>query len=385
MKIAINAFYATSSNNGFHSHTLNYLTMLYHFDKENCYDIYVPDVEIFFTKWKVASLSFDANKQFQFFKLPFSKVEGFTKKFIVHCESESYDRVIHLQPAEIPRHCTQKHIVYLHDVIPLQALDLGCLKKEPFLFQVANPFLYQKYKKIVCTLQYAHLTATVSQYSKNKIEYFFDRYCLKNTKIFVHYNIINPPIKTNNSIEKSTEQLLVGKKYFFYFGGGSKRKNPDIIVSAFVQYNQKYNSNNFLVISCDDKTEKRLKKIVITKCKSQVLFIRKLSLDEIHTYSHNAIAYIYMSRIEGFGLPPIEAQSAKAAVICYSGSSLGEVCGKDGALFVHNQSVDELVEAMRLVETNENLRNQLKHNGFENVLRFTEEKSYLQYKELLAM
>jgi glycosyltransferase involved in cell wall biosynthesis len=47
----------------------------------------------------------------------------------------------------------------------------------------------------------------------------------------------------------------------------------------------------------------------------------------------DALCFVYLSRYEGFGLPPLEAMACGTPVICSDCSSLPEVVGNAGILF----------------------------------------------------
>lgn len=78
----------------------------------------------------------------------------------------------------------------------------------------------------------------------------------------------------------------------------------------------------------------------------------------------------YTSRYEGFGIPVIEALSTGVPMLAATGSCLEEAGGK-GALYVSPDSVDEYVDAARLLLDDENLRCRLIDEGRKHVARFS--------------
>ena len=82
-----------------------------------------------------------------------------------------------------------------------------------------------------------------------------------------------------------------------------------------------------------------------------------------------ASIFIYPSRYEGFGIPIIEAQSCGTPVIAATGSCLEEAAGS-GALMVHPDSVDDMVECINTILKDEAVRNDLIEKGSENIKRF---------------
>ena len=71
-----------------------------------------------------------------------------------------------------------------------------------------------------------------------------------------------------------------------------------------------------------------------------------------------ALAFLYVSRLEGFGLPPLEAMQCGVPVITSNVSSLPEVVG-DAALMVGPDDIDGLCASMLRLSQDEVLRDEL--------------------------
>ena len=86
-----------------------------------------------------------------------------------------------------------------------------------------------------------------------------------------------------------------------------------------------------------------------------------------------ALAFVFPSLYEGFGIPVLEAGACGVPVITSNTSSLPEVAG-DAALLVDPHDVEAIAEAMRRLVTDDALRSELARRGLENVQRFSWEK-----------
>jgi glycosyltransferase involved in cell wall biosynthesis len=83
-----------------------------------------------------------------------------------------------------------------------------------------------------------------------------------------------------------------------------------------------------------------------------------------------ALAFVFPSLYEGFGLPVLEAMACGTPVICSNASSLPEVAG-DAALLVDPLDLHELAGAIHRIITDKDLRRLLVAKGFEQVERFS--------------
>ena len=83
-----------------------------------------------------------------------------------------------------------------------------------------------------------------------------------------------------------------------------------------------------------------------------------------------ALALVYPSRFEGFGLPPLEAMTAGCPVITTRHTSLPEVCG-DAVLYVEPDDHAEFGNALIAVEQNAGLREDLRARGYKQSKTFS--------------
>jgi hypothetical protein len=92
------------------------------------------------------------------------------------------------------------------------------------------------------------------------------------------------------------------------------------------------------------------------------MFLGSVSDAELRVVYQDAEALVFSSVYEGFGLPPLEAMAAGAAVVAMPFSSVPEVCG-DAALYAEGLSHAELAAAMLRVATDRDLRADLIARG----------------------
>lgn len=98
---------------------------------------------------------------------------------------------------------------------------------------------------------------------------------------------------------------------------------------------------------------------------------------ELRALYENAACFVYPSRYEGFGLPPLEAMACGCPVIVSRAASLPEVCG-DAALYVDPDNPLELAAAIRRVLCEDGVGSDLRHRGRQRAKRWTWTRSAVE-------
>lgn len=83
-----------------------------------------------------------------------------------------------------------------------------------------------------------------------------------------------------------------------------------------------------------------------------------------------ATAFVYPSKYEGFGIPPLEAMSQGCPVVCSNAGAIPEVVGDAGVYFDPN-NCDELRLSLERVATNEALQADLRMRGYQRISAFS--------------
>jgi len=87
-----------------------------------------------------------------------------------------------------------------------------------------------------------------------------------------------------------------------------------------------------------------------------------------------ALALVYPSLYEGFGLPILEAMAAGTPVITSNYSAMAEVAG-GAAILVDPRSIDQIEQAMKRIAFNSEERNRLVRLGINHVRRYSWDKA----------
>lgn len=227
------------------------------------------------------------------------------------------------------------------------------------------PFLVRKYYQFF-TPKYCEKAAkilAVSEFTKRDI---IERYGIDEKKIEVVYNGFDQ--ETHNINQKSRQKL----PYFIFIGAVHPRKNVLNLLKAFELFKQKNNHTTQLILVgrkawMNNELEHFLQNM---KYKNDVIWIENCNRNELIQLLQNAVALVYPSLFEGFGIPIIEAMSIGVPVITSTVSALPEIAG-NAALLVNPESINEIEIAMKNIVEDELLRLDLVEKGKENALRFS--------------
>ncbi|MSP37999.1 MAG: glycosyltransferase family 1 protein [Deltaproteobacteria bacterium] len=121
--------------------------------------------------------------------------------------------------------------------------------------------------------------------------------------------------------------------------------------------------------------------------KSDIKFLGYVAKTDLPSLYSGAVAFVYPSIYEGFGLPPLEAMACGTAVITANNSSLPEVVG-DAAILVDAHNVDAIASAMLKVAGDATVRENLKQRGLARAKCFswrrTAEQTLAVYEQALG-
>lgn len=224
---------------------------------------------------------------------------------------------------------------------------------------------------------------TSSNFSKKELIKF---YKINPKKIEVIYGgVPELPEVEENFIEKTLYKFNIDKPYFLYIGNWRPRKNLLGLIKVFKLFLEK-NKVDFLLVIGGRKNIRFLdleKEIRENKLEGKVILTDGLSGKEVTALYKGSVALTFPSYYEGFGLPILEAQSLGVPVLTSNTSSLPEVAG-DSAVYVNPYDVKDIAKGMEKIAFDKNLREDLIKKGFENIKRFSWEKSAKQLLEVIA-
>jgi len=270
----------------------------------------------------------------------------------------------------IPRFSPVKRIVTIFD---LSFLHFPEMFEKRDLWQLTN---WTKY-----SLQNADHIITISNFSKQDI---VSRYGVDKNKITVAYpGYDSEKFKVQNTkfeVGKVKKKYKTGDNYIIYIGTIQPRKNLVRLIEAFARITKDITNLN-LVITGKTKGEGRegwmyedtLKVPKQLGIEDRIKFLGFVPQEDLPYLLTGARAFILPSLWEGFGIPVLEAMASGVPVLVSDVSSLPEVVGNAGLTF-DPYSVDQIEQALRIVSTDQKLRQKYSKLGLERAKQFSWDK-----------
>ena len=252
-------------------------------------------------------------------------------------------------------------VVMVHDLIPLRFPRLTSPLLPYFRYYV--PQVLKNSLHIVCN----------SQSTAKDIVDFYKISSKKITTIPLGYDPEHFKVQKSNKTGS----------YFLYLGRQDAYKNLHRLIAAFAALTDRSNYELYLVGSRDHRYSAQLlelsKKLGVDK---QVKFLDYVSYSELPLLLAGAIALVFPSLWEGFGIPALEAMACGTPVITSNISGLPEVVG-DAGILVNPYSVSSIAEAMKNVANNAQIRRDMSHKSLKRAAEFSWQKTGEKTKEIL--
>ncbi|MEH1848380.1 MAG: class I SAM-dependent methyltransferase [Nostoc sp.] len=223
-----------------------------------------------------------------------------------------------------------------------------------------NPMWREKHQGI----QHASGYIAISKHTAHDLAHCFTDIAIES--ITVAHCGVSSTFSPAKSEEINAFKVKYGitKPYFILVGGGSGYKNSILFFQAFSQLTNSYGFD----IVCTGSGS-LLAPEFRANTSGSIVHLLQLSDEELATAYSGAMALVYPSKYEGFGMPIIEAMACGCPVITCPNASIPEVA-KEAAIYVDDSNVDELANALCEVQK-PGIRNSLITAGLAQSKKFS--------------
>jgi glycosyltransferase involved in cell wall biosynthesis len=176
----------------------------------------------------------------------------------------------------------------------------------------------------------------------------------------------------NSAWEKDTSsnvKTLTSLPFVLCVAESRTYKNLYKLISAFSKID--YEDLHLLIVGNKTKLNKDLELLPIKLgISNRVCFTGKISDKELLYLYNKALAFIFPSLYEGFGIPPLEAMACGCPIAASKASSIPEVCG-DAALYFDPENEESMSKTIATLISSPNILEELSIKGKDRATKFT--------------
>jgi len=253
----------------------------------------------------------------------------------------------------------ERQVVTIHDITPLDHPE-WLNPKFARWYQFLIPRLVHKAQNVIA----------VSEFTKRRI---CDVASLKPNKVVVIYNGIDERFrpKSFEEIDQVKDALGIADfRYILTVATIEPRKNLQRLLEAWSVVCSNLPQDVWLVVAGAKGKDIIFKNTSLKKLPQRVYMAGHVPDEHLPALYSGALASIYVSLYEGFGLPPLEAMACGTPVLTSNVTSLPEVVG-DAALMVDPYDVDAIAEGIKRLIEDDNLRKELSQKGLAHAKLFS--------------
>lgn len=236
------------------------------------------------------------------------------------------------------------------------------------------PPRWRKYylKKFPLFIRRADHIVTVSEFSKRDL---MERLDVPAEKISVVYNDTAEgfrPAVDESELQRIRQKYAQGKPYFLFVGLIHPRKNIRGLMEAFALLKKQTGSEAKLLVAGAKKwwTAELEKQYRENTAASDIHFLGRLDDEDLQEVYRGALALVFPSFFEGFGIPLLEAFKSGIPAITSHNTALTEV-GGDAVLYGDPNRPETFAQAMGQVLDDAALRTTCIQKGFAQAQKFS--------------
>ena len=279
----------------------------------------------------------------------------------------------------------------LSNELPLNVRKAGCRKVVTIhdLIFVHCPEYYHWIDRKVYDFKFrracrnADVVVAVSEYTKREIMRY---YGTPEHKIRVVYQGCDPAFAATVPQEKADEvrcRYQLPSRFVLYVGSIEKRKNLMVVAKAFAE-SRELQASGLKVVAVGKRTaytDEIIRYLYAKGIDNRFLFFHNVPFADLPSFYCSATVFVYPSRIEGFGIPLLEAITAGVPAIGCTGSCLEEAGGPD-SIYVNPDDYHAMAQAIIRVANDPVQRKSMTDKGKAYARRFSDETLARQLHEI---
>ncbi len=274
-----------------------------------------PNVQIYFGCFESKEL-IKEYKEFDNINLIFYSNQNRVKRMLIEIpkliEKYEFDFAHFQYLIPLQRSSKTRYIVTIHDIL-----------FNDFLDDFTKSYKLKRNSLFKFSAKKSDYLCTVSEYSSERIKEVYKI----NKPIYITPNGVNK--KYFSAYNKTDEENLIETKfnvsnYLLYVSRIEPRKNHHVVLRLFKQLDP-----NYQLVFIGERTfrnkelEKELSNLDESVMK-RIHFFNGIDDNDLLSFIRASKAFIYPSKAEGFGIPPLEAGAAKIPVLSSNATAMGD-------------------------------------------------------------
>lgn len=263
------------------------------------------------------------------------------------------------KPAFVPhRRGFPPTVITVYDMIPLEYPETQTIAQRTY-WRVSLPLAARSATHIL----------TISEASKRAI---LNRLGVPPERVTVTLPGLDPSFvpPAPDTVTALRNRLRLQRPYVLTVGTIEPRKNIDRLLRAFAQIVEEFPHTLVIAGRWGWKTHAVTAAAADPRLRGRVLFLGHVPAPDLPALYGGADAFVCVSRAEGFGFPPLEAQACGTPVIVSDRGSLPEAVGSAAILVDPDNEAGVAAELRRLL-SNRALQEDLRRRGREWAQRFS--------------
>lgn len=274
--------------------------------------------------------------------------------------------LVHFPHFNVPLLYRKPFITTIHDLILIKDTQERATTLGPIIYAMKKFFYKIIIKNAVISAQ---KVIAISQNTKTDI---MEELGIQKEKIEMIYEGVTPLEQAENKLDSDPKFRYNKSNYLIYVGSAYPHKNLEFLIKVVQRYNE--DKNDPLQLLLVGKTDFFYTRLKDETTSTYVHFLGYVPDQELVPLLKNALAYVFPSRYEGFGLPPLEAMMYGCPVLSSNSSCLPEVLG-NAAHYFNPLDENSLITAITDIVEQPELRETLINRGYKQIHKYSWETS----------
>ena len=220
------------------------------------------------------------------------------------------------------------------------------------------------------TLRKADSVVCVSEYTRSELVKRYPKFEIKTSVVYEAAEDHFRPIKNTVILNQIRKKYRLPDEFLLFVGTVEPRKNLEMVFLAYSKLKDQIPCPLYIAGKLGWRASNLLSLYEKLEMKDHVHFLGYVPDAELPALYNLATAFVYVSKDEGFGLPPLEAMQCGTPVMVSNAGSLPEIAG-DAALVTSAYEPDIIGNHLATLCKDETLRKQLRQKGFERSKKFS--------------